>query len=501
MITLHHKLNFLATTMNENLLALEPALLWKNFRELTLIPRPSKHEERVTKFLLEFGKQHADEAFQDKAGNVIMRKEATPGMENRKSIALQAHCDMVPQKRSDKTHDFLADPITTIVEDGYVRADGTTLGGDDGMGVAAIMAVFEDDTLKHGPLEALITVDEETGLTGADKLAKDALQSQILINLDSEEDNIFYIGCAGGVNVHITKQLQFENIDPEQYTPYKIMLTGFLGGHSGSDIHKNRPNAAKLLFRFINGLIGKVDFRLSGADSGDMHNAIPREARAFLFVNKPDVKKFTAAIKKFQGIINAECKLSDPDGKITAEPLETLMPLVLKEQHLKDVNVIVNSLVSGVFAMSADMPGLVETSNNLSILRISGGTLRIQCLLRSSVQSQSDYLKDIIRLQAEYAGAKCEFEGEYPGWKPNTQSPLLDLCKKLYVKDFGAEPAVTAIHAGLECGLILGKYPGMDMISLGPTMYGVHTPDEKVEIASTGRFMQLLRQILETGIE
>ena len=190
-----------------------------------------------------------------------------------------------------------------------------------------------------------------------------------------------------------------------------------------------------------------------------------------------------------------------PDGKITAEKLETLMPLVLKEQHLKDVNLIVNSLVSGVFAMSADVPGLVETSNNLSILRISGGTLRIQCLLRSSVQSQSDYLKDIIRLQAEYAGAKCEFEGEYPGWKPNTQSPLLDLCKKLYVNNFGAEPAVTAIHAGLECGLILGKYPGMDMISLGPTMYGVHTPDEKVEIASTGRFMQLLRQILETGIE
>ncbi|MBO7438276.1 MAG: aminoacyl-histidine dipeptidase [Bacteroidales bacterium] len=487
--------------MNENLLALEPALLWKNFRELTLIPRPSKHEERVTKFLLEFGKKHADEAFQDKAGNVIMRKKATPGMEKRKSIVLQAHCDMVPQKRSDKIHDFTTDPITTIVEDGFVKADGTTLGGDDGMGVAAIMAVFEDKTLKHGPLEALITVDEETGLTGADKLEKDALKSEILINLDSEEDNIFYIGCAGGVNVHITKQLQFENVDSSKYEPFKLILTGFLGGHSGSDIHKNRPNAAKLLFRFINGIIGKVDFRLSGADSGDMHNAIPRDARAFMLINKEDVKKIEREIKKFQKSIDIECGNSDPDGKISIEKLENLMSLALSEQSLKDVNFIINSLVSGVFAMSADMPGLVETSNNLSIMRISGGTLRIQCLLRSSVQSQSDYLKDLIRLQAEYAGAKCEFEGEYPGWKPNTNSPILDLSKRLYINEFGAEPVVTAIHAGLECGLILGKYPKMDMISLGPSMSGVHTPDEKVEIASTVRFMKLLRQILETGIE
>lgn len=487
--------------MNENILALSPTLLWKNFRELTLIPRPSKHEERVTKFLLEFGKQHADEAFQDKAGNVIWRKKATKGMENRQSILLQAHCDMVPQKRSDKTHDFLTDPITTIVEDGYVKADGTTLGGDDGIGVAAIMAVFEDNTLKHCPLEALITVDEETGLTGADKLAKDALHSKILINLDSEEEGIFYIGCAGGVNVHITKQLEFENINVDDYQPFKILVGGLLGGHSGGDIHKNRPNAAKLLFRFLNGILGKVDCRLSGADSGDMHNAIPREARAFVFVNKSDVKKFKTEITKFQKILASECQKSDPDGKISAEPLDTLMPMVLKADSLRAVNFIINSLVSGVFAMSADVPGLVETSNNLSIMRISGGTLRIQCLLRSSVQSQSDYLKDLIRLQAEFAGAKCEFEGEYPGWKPNTNSPILDLTKHIYKELFGAEPVVTAIHAGLECGLILGKYPEMDMISLGPTMYGVHTPDEKIEIASTERFMQLLRQILETGIK
>ena len=274
-----------------------------------------------------------------------------------------------------------------------------------------------------------------------------------------------------------------------------------LGGHSGGDIHKNRPNAAKLLFRFLNGILGKVDCRLSGADSGDMHNAIPREARAFVFVNKSDVKKFKTEITKFQKILASECQKSDPDGKISAEPLDTLMPMVLKADSLRAVNFIINSIVSGVFAMSADVPGLVETSNNLSIMRISGGTLRIQCLLRSSVQSQSDYLKDLIRLQAEFAGAKCEFEGEYPGWKPNTNSPILDLTKHIYKELFGAEPVVTAIHAGLECGLILGKYPEMDMISLGPTMYGVHTPDEKIEIASTERFMQLLRQILETGIK
>ncbi|MCR5455645.1 MAG: aminoacyl-histidine dipeptidase, partial [Bacteroidales bacterium] len=446
------------------------------------------------------GQQHADEAFQDEAGNVIWRKKATPGMENCKSILLQAHCDMVPQKRSDKQHDFTVDPITTIVEDGYVKADGTTLGADDGMGVAAIMAVFEDNNIKHCPLEALITVDEETGLTGADNLAEDVLQSKVLINLDSEEDGIFYIGCAGGVNVHITKQLEYENINTDDYQPIKIMIQGFLGGHSGSDIHKNRPNASKLLFRFLDSIVGKVDFLLSGADGGDMHNAIPREARAFVFVKKSDAKKLNTALKKFQQILDGEYHTSDPDGKIVSENLDKLMPMVLKEQSFKAVNFIINSIVSGVFAMSADMPGLVETSNNLSIMRVSGGTLRIQCLLRSSVQSQSDYLKEIIRLQAEYAGAKCEFEGEYPGWKPNPNSQILDLTQRIYKEEFGTEPIVTAIHAGLECGLILGKYPGMDMISLGPTMYGVHTPDEKVEIASTERFMQLLLKILATGL-
>ncbi len=487
--------------MNENLLELEPRSLWKNFRELTLIPRPSKNEERVSQFLYEFGKKHADEAYRDKVGNVILRKNATPGMENYKSIALQAHCDMVPQKDSDKQHDFNIDPITTIVEGGYVHADGTTLGADDGIGVAAIMSIFENDTLAHGPLEAIFTVDEETGLTGADKLGTDALKSQTLINLDSEEEGIFYIGCAGGVNVHVTKQLKFQNIDPEEYTPYKIILDGFLGGHSGSDIHKNRPNAVKLLFRFIDGICGKVDFHLSGADGGDMHNAIPRAARAFVHVKKSDVKKLDKEIKKFQQTIHDEYSASDPDANIKTEKLESPSPLVLDAQSFKDVDFIINSIVSGVFTMSADIPGLVETSNNLSITRINGGTLRIQCLLRSSVQSQSDYLKQQIRIMAEYSGAKCEFEGEYPGWKPNPQSPILELCKSIYTATFNSEPFVTAIHAGLECGLILGKYPGMDMISLGPTMYGVHTPSEKVDIKSTSRFMLLLEKILSTGIK
>jgi len=482
--------------MNENLLELEPKLLWKNFRELTLIPHPSKHEEKITEFLIGFGRKYADEVFKDSVGNVVMRKKATSGMENCKSIALQAHCDMVPQCDAAKHHDFYNDPITTIVENGYVKADGTTLGGDDGIGVAAIMAIFEDNTLEHGPIEALITVDEETGLTGACGLEPGVLQSSILINLDSEEEGIFYIGCAGGVNIHINKKLDYEKLESDTYETHRVFIEGFLGGHSGSDIHKNRPNATKLLFRFLNAIQGKVDFRMSGAEGGNMHNAIPREANATLHINKKSLKAFAMAVKKFQKIIDLEYHNSDPDGKIRTEPAPGIMMMGITEQSFRDVNFIVNNIISGVFAMSADMPGLVETSNNLSILRINGGTLRIQCFMRSSVQTQSDYFKDIIRTMAEYAGAQCEFEGEYPGWKPNPDSELVKLCCRLYFEQFDTQPVVTAIHAGLECGLILAKYPGIYTISMGPSMYGVHTPTEKVDIASTQKFMKFLQNII-----
>ena len=285
--------------MNENILKLEPEIFWKNFRELTLIPRPSKHEEKITDFLENFGKKFADKSYKDSAGNVIWFKKATAGYENRQSVVLQAHCDMVPQKNEDKKHDFLTDSITTVIDGDFVKADGTTLGADDGAGVATIMSIFEDNTLQHPDIEALITVDEETGLTGANGLKANTLNGKFLLNLDSEEDNIFYIGCAGGVNVHISKKLEYEKVN-DNYKCFSVKVSDFLGGHSGGDIHKNRPNAVKLLFRFFDGInyLKVKDFA-----GGNMHNAIPREAVATVFVPEAEIKNFENKAKEFQKIL------------------------------------------------------------------------------------------------------------------------------------------------------------------------------------------------------
>ncbi len=484
--------------MNENLLSIEPKLLWKNFRELTLIPHPSKHEEQITEFLLQFGKQHAHEAFRDEAGNVIFRKNATPGMENRKGIILQAHCDMVPQANADKQHNFLTDPITTIVKDGYVMADGTTLGADDGIGVAAIMSVFEDETIAHGPIEALITVDEETGLTGAVNLKSGMLEGKTLINLDSEEHGIFYIGCAGGVNVNIGLPIEYEEPN-EKLNYYRLSALGFLGGHSGCDIHKNRPNASKILFRFLDYCLPYLDFYMGDFGGGNMHNAIPREAFAEIAIPDYDDGDIDELIEEFNEIIQSEYGNSDPDGRIEIKECEEFR--CCSEKSWFDVHSLINTLPSGVFAMSADIPGLVETSNNLSVVKVENGILKIQCLLRSSVQTQSDYLKRIIETLSTKCDANVEFEGEYPGWKPNPNSEILEISKKVFNDNFGQEPQVTAIHAGLECGMIIDKYPGMDAISIGPDMSGVHTPTEKIEIESCGKFMQLLADIIKNAPE
>lgn len=482
--------------MNENLLTLEPKLLWKNFRELTQIPRPSKHEEAVTRFLLDFGKKHCDEAFIDQAGNVILRKKASSiEMSNRKGVVLQAHCDMVPQKDANKVHNFETDPITTLVSGGFVYADGTTLGADDGIGVAAIMTVMEDNNLKHGPLEALITIDEETGMTGASGLAPNVLNSQIMINLDSEEDNIFYIGCAGGVNVHIEDRIQYVDT-PDDFTAYKINVDGLLGGHSGSDIHKNRPNAIKIMFRMLFEA-QKFGLKLCSAEGGNMRNAIPRSCCAEVLVETEDTDRLERFAEEFNAKIANEYRDSDPDVKITIEKSDVLPEKYIAVDSSRKIVFLANSIVSGVFAMSADMPGLVETSNNLAILSTNGGKLKIDTLLRSSSDSQLEYLCNIIRCIVDYCGGEISFSGKYPGWKPNTHSEILDTMRNTYINLFGSKPEVTAIHAGLECGLILGKYPEMDMISVGPNLSGVHTPSEKVEIASVQKFMKLLYQVLE----
>ena len=482
--------------MNENLLALEPKIVWKNFREITLIPRPSKHEEKITDYLLKFGQQHADKSYKDSIGNVIWFKKATKGMENRQSIVLQAHCDMVPQKDENKKHDFLSDSITTIIDNGFVKADGTTLGADDGAGVATIMSIFDDDSIQHPDIEALITIDEETGLTGANGLKENTLSSKFLLNLDSEEDNIFYIGCAGGVNIHISKDLEYEDVSND-YKCFSVKISNFLGGHSGSDIHKNRPNAVKLLFRFFNNL---NFLKLSSFSGGNMHNAIPREASAIVFVKKTDEATFVNAAKDFQNILFKEYHKSDPDGKITiSEITDNQENKYLTDNSFRTVKMIINTILSGVYAMSADMPGLVETSNNLSVAKTSDKKLQILCLMRSSSQTQCDYLKDVMKFQAEYLGAQIYFTDEYPGWQPDTESVLLKEAIKVYEQLFDSKPIVTAIHAGLECGIITAKHPDMQAISIGPTMFGVHTPSERLEIKSVSKFYKLICEILKNS--
>ncbi|MCQ2974154.1 MAG: aminoacyl-histidine dipeptidase [Bacteroidales bacterium] len=483
--------------MNENILSLEPKALWKNFRDLTLIPRPSKHEKKVTDFLLDFGKKHCDEAFIDNVGNVVFRKKSTISMANRKGILLQAHCDMVPQKDDNKVHNFETDPIETIVTDGFVMANKTTLGADDGMGVAAIMTIMQDENLQHGPLEALITIDEETGLTGAFGLEPNLLKSDVLLNLDSEEDNIFYIGCAGGITANIEANLTFEDVY-DGFTPYIINVDGFLGGHSGSDIHKNRPNAIKILFRLFMEA-ENFDIKICNFEGGSLSNAIPRSCKAQILVDSSKISEFESFVTNFNKTIYREYSNFDPNGKISFIKQDSLPSKCLSDDSSKRIIFLVNSIVSGVFTMSADIPGLVETSNNLAIVKIENSKALITTLLRSSVDSQSKYLCNIIKCQVEYCGAKISFSGEYPGWKPNTQSEIMEIMKSIYKENFGEEPIITAIHAGLECGLILGKYPKLDVISFGPNLFNVHTPTEKVEIKSVQKIMKLLYEVIKNA--
>ena len=486
--------------MNENILNLNPKIVWKNFRELTLIPRPSGNVKQVTDFLLSFGKKHCDEAFIDNAGNVVMRKKAVSGMENRKSIVLQAHCDMVPQKDVDSNHNFLTDPIKTIIDGNFVTADKTTLGADDGMGVAAIMAVMEDKNIKHGALEALITVDEETGMYGAEGLDNKTLNSKILINLDSEEDNIFYIGCAGGTNIDFKINFQTSEIEGD-YFKVKVDVSGFLGGHSGGDIHKNRPNAVKILFRFLTFIKNKIDVKVATFNGGNMRNAIPRDAQTEIFVPQKNREIFSEKISEFNKILKQEYGKTDPDGKISFTEIKFDNLQCFDNQSWSKILLFGSALTSGVFAMSAEMPGLVETSNNISIVKCNNDEkiISFSCLMRSSVESQADYFCDIATVLAENIDAEVKFSGRYPGWKPNTDSEILKTMLQIYKSKFGEEPLVTAIHAGLECGLISHKYLEMDMISIGPTMFGVHTPSEKVEINSVEKFYSLLISVLENA--
>jgi dipeptidase D len=481
--------------MNQELLTIKPQEVWKNFRELTLIPRPSKHEERIIKYMKEWGEGLGLETIVDEVGNVIIKKPATQGMENRKGVVLQSHLDMVPQKNSDKIHDFVNDPITTMIDGDWVTADGTTLGSDNGMGVAAIMGVLESKTIKHGAVEALLTIDEETGMTGAFALKAGLLDGDILLNLDSEDEGELYIGCAGGIDTTATLKYKQKPV-PKNSIALKIAVTGLKGGHSGVDIPLQRGNANKIMFRLLQQAAKNLKIRIAQVDGGSLRNAIPREAFTVITLAEKDSGKFDQILKEYESIITSELKDVEANLKISYKKTELPTSVMDKKTTSKFINAVI-ATPHGVERLSYSMPEIAETSTNLAIVTAKGGEIAVFNLTRSFVDAAKDSLTAKIESVWKLAGAKVVHSGEYPGWKPNFDSPILSAAKDIFAKKFGNVPEIKSIHAGLECGLFADAYPTWDMLSFGPTIRFPHSPDEKVNIETVDRFWIFLVELLE----
>lgn len=477
--------------MDRNLQALKPALVWKHFQEITKVPRPSHHEEKIRQYVINFAKEHHLEWKEDEAHNIYMRKPATKGMEDRKGIILQAHVDMVPQKNKDKVFDFETDPIDAYIDGDWVTADGTTLGADDGIGVASILAVMEDDTLEHGPIEGLFTATEETGMDGAFGLKGDLLKGDILLNLDSETEGELYVGCAGGLDANITFDYTTEAAPKSEFEALKLTAKGMKGGHSGIQIICQRANANKALFRLLNELMAEYEILLSDIDGGGLRNAIPREAVATIWVKTTEKATIEEKIKAYEEILKAEYAGIEDSIQVFAEKCDAPQEIISQEVARKVVKAVV-ACPDGVWKMSMAMPGLVQTSINLARVVSDGKTIKMQCLLRSSVNSEKQALAEMMSAVFELAGGQVELTGAYNGWNPNMASPILKAMTESYEELFGVKPAVMAIHAGLECGIIGTSYPKMDMISFGPTICYPHSPDEKVEIKSVEKFYEFL---------
>jgi len=474
---------------------LEPKVVWNHFYSLTQIPRPSKHEEAIRAFMVDFGKKLGLETIMDEVGNVIIKKPATAGMENRKGVILQGHLDMVPQKNSDTAHNFVKDPITAYIDGEWVTAQGTTLGADNGMGVAATMAVLEAKDLVHGPIEALFTADEETGMTGAFGLKAGVLNGDILMNLDSEDEGELYVGCAGGTDANASSTYT-ETAIPQGYVAYKLSVIGLKGGHSGVDIHLGRANSNKLMFRYLKHTQKHFDLKIAEVLGGSLRNAIPRETFAKVVVPEAKAADFEKCVSHYEGIFKAEFKSVEPSLELKAEKIE--MPKnIMDSASQKTLINVAYVCPNGVMRMSNDMQGLVETSMNMAIVVAKGGKIKIQSLLRSSVDSAKEALEEKVASSFELAGYELALEGRYPGWKPNMDSPILKTMQGIYQNMYGNIPKIMAIHAGLECGLLGGVYPNWDMISFGPTIRFPHSPDEKVKIDTVVRFWDFLVETLK----
>ena len=477
------------------ILSLAPQNVWKHFYSLTQVPRPSGYLKKVQEFLLNFGKSVGVESFQDEAGNIIYRKPATPGMENRKKVILQAHMDMVPQKNNDTVHDFENDPIETYIDGDWVKAKGTTLGADDGMGVAAIMAVMEDKTLKHGPLVALITADEETGMFGAFGLKPGTIDGDILLNLDSEEEGELYIGCAGGEDLNATLEYKEVETDPTDVA-LKVTLKGLRGGHSGIQIGWGHANANKLMARFLNQVIAYDEACLVSWEGGNMRNAIPRECEAVITVPAEEVDDAIAFVGECEQVWRDEFATIEESISFTVERVE--LPKMMVPDEIRD-NLVdaIYACPNGVERFIPTIPDTVETSSNLAIVEIGNGRAEIKVLTRSSRDSMKDFRNTAIESCFSMAGMHVERSGSYSGWEPDVNSPILHAMKESYKAQFGEEPEVKVIHAGLECGIIGAVVPGLDMISFGPTLQCPHTPEERCNIPSVAKFYDFLTATLE----
>ncbi|MCI6130454.1 aminoacyl-histidine dipeptidase [Prevotella sp.] len=473
---------------------LNPECIWRNFDALTQVPRPSGHLEKVQHMLLEFAARVGVEAFKDAAGNIVMRKPASPGMENRKGIILQAHMDMVPQKSNESTHNFETDPIQTYVDGEWVKAKGTTLGADNGIGVAAIMAVMEDKTLVHGPVEGLITADEETGMFGANDLPEGELNGDILLNLDSETWGKFVIGSAGGVD--ITATLEYKEVETDKDdAAVKIVIKGLKGGHSGLEINEGRGNANKLMARFVHEAIAEYGARLATWHGGNMRNAIPFECETVLTLPKENVEALKEAVAEWCALFNNEYRTIEENIQFFAEDVEAPATQVPEEiqDNLLDA---IYGCHNGVLRMIPVFPSVVETSSNLAIIDINGGHAYFKLLARSSRESMRDYIATTLESTFSMAGMKVEMSGEYGGWDPNTDSEILHLLEKNYRELFNEDAIEQVDHAGLECSVILGKYPHLDVVSLGPTMRSPHTTTERCLISTVAPFWELLKKTM-----
>lgn len=480
--------------MNE-IANLQPSCIWRNFDALTKVPRPSGHLEKVQQFLLDFAKRVGVEAFIDEGNNIVMKKPATPGMERRKVVLMQAHMDMVPQKSPESNHNFETDPIETYIDgEGWVRAKGTTLGADNGLGVAAIMAVMEATDLQHGPVEGLITADEETGMFGANDLPKGELNGDIMLNLDSEMWGKFVIGSAGGVDVDTTLDYKEVETDPED-AALKVTLKGLRGGHSGLEIHEGRANANKLMVRFVREAIETCEARLVSWNGGNMRNAIPFKAEVVLTMPKENVEAVKALVNDWKADFEDEYKYIEENIEFFAEKVETPkteVPVEIQDNLIDAIYACHN----GVVRMIPAYPDVVETSSNLAIIKIENGKAAFKILVRSSREDMKDYAVKTLESCFNMAGMKVEASGSYGGWDPNPNSEILNMLKRIYKEQNGKEAIVQVDHAGLECSVILEKYPNMDVVSLGPTLLSPHTTNERCQISTVEPFWKLLKQVL-----